>query len=60
MEYFLTEEQRALQELARKVAVQKVKPVAAQYDREGKFPWDMVEEFRKAGFFRVYLPEEYG
>lgn len=60
MEYFLTEEQQALRDLARKVALEKVRPVAAHYDKEGSFPWDMVEEFRKAGFFGVYLPEEYG
>ncbi len=60
MDYFLTEEQVELRKLARRVALEKVKPVAAKHDRENTFPWDMVEEFRKAGFFSVYIPEEYG
>jgi len=60
LDYFLTEEQVELRKLARRVALEKVKPVAAKHDRENTFPWDMVEEFKKAGFFSVYIPEEYG
>lgn len=60
MDYFLTDTQLELQQLARRIAREKVKPVAAKHDREGTFPWDMVEEFRDAGFFSVYIPEEYG
>ncbi len=60
MEYFLTDEQQELRELACRIAREKVKPVRAQHDREGTFPWDMVEVFRQAGFFGVYIPEEYG
>lgn len=60
MDYFLTEQQQELRDLARRIALEKVKPVAAKHDKEGTFPWDMVEEFAKAGFFSVYIPEEYG
>jgi len=60
VEYFLTDEQQELRELACRIAREKVKPVRAQHDREGTFPWDMVEVFRQAGFFGVYIPEEYG
>ena len=60
MEYFLTEQQQELRDLARRIALEKVKPVAAKHDRDGTFPWDMVEEFSKAGFFSVFIPEEYG
>ncbi len=60
MEYFLTEEQKMLKELAHKVAEEKIRPVAAEYDREGKFPWEIVDEFRKSGFFGSFIPEEYG
>lgn len=38
MDYFLTEGQIELQKLARRVALEKVKPVAAKHDREGTFP----------------------
>lgn len=60
MDYFLTEEQKELQNLARRVAREKVEKVRAKHDKEGTFPWDMVEEFSRAGFFSVYIPEEYG
>ena len=60
MDYFLNENQEEIRALARRIAQEKVKPVAAKYDREGTFPWDLVEEFSKAGFFSVYIPEEYG
>ncbi len=60
MNYFLTEAQEELRRLARRIAVEKVKPVAAKHDREGTFPWDMVKEFSDAGFFGVYIPEELG
>jgi alkylation response protein AidB-like acyl-CoA dehydrogenase len=60
MNYFLTETQEELRELARRIALEKVRPVAAKHDREGTFPWDMVEEFSKAGLFSVYIPEEWG
>lgn len=60
MNYFLTDTQQELRDLVRRVAVEKVKPVRAKHDRESTFPWDMVKEFSNAGFFSVYIPEEYG
>ncbi|NQT35793.1 acyl-CoA dehydrogenase family protein [bacterium] len=60
MNYFLNEQQEEIRSLARRIALEKVRPVAAKHDREGTFPWDMVEEFAKAGFFSIYIPEEYG
>ena len=60
MNYFLNERQEEIRSLARRIALEKVRPVAAKHDREGTFPWDMVEEFAKAGFFSIYIPEEYG
>lgn len=60
MDYFLNENQEELRKLARRIALEKVKPVAAQHDRDGTFPWDMVKEFADAGLFGVYIPEEWG
>lgn len=60
MDYFLTDEEKELQQLARRIAEEKVRPVAAKYDRSGEFPWEMVEVFREAGLFAVAIPEEYG
>jgi butyryl-CoA dehydrogenase len=60
MDYLLTEEQVALRELAKKIADEKIRPVAAEYDRDGTFPWALVEVFAKSGLFGICIPEEYG
>jgi alkylation response protein AidB-like acyl-CoA dehydrogenase len=60
MDYFLTEEQQELQNLARKVAKEKVAPVAAHHDQTGEFPWDMVNLFAELDFFRICIDFDYG
>ncbi|MCJ7663137.1 MAG: acyl-CoA dehydrogenase family protein [Desulfobacterales bacterium] len=60
MDYFLTEEQKMLKELARKIAEEKVIPVRAELDEKEEFPWDMMHICADAGLFGVSLPEEYG
>jgi alkylation response protein AidB-like acyl-CoA dehydrogenase len=60
MDYFLTEDQIALRDLVRQIADEKIRPVAAKYDRDGTFPWDMVKVFAEAGLFSAVVPEEYG
>ena len=59
MEHLLTEEQRAIRDLARTIAEEKVKPVRAKYDEEGIFPWDIVRELAKVDLFRVFIPAAY-
>ena len=60
MDYGLTEDQLELRDIARRVAREKVKPVAAKYDKEGTFPWDLVKIFADTGFYGCYIDEEYG
>ncbi len=60
MNYFLTEEQKAIQELARKIAVEKVIPVRQELDEKEEFPWEMMKVCADAGLFGVSIPEEYG
>lgn len=60
MEYFLDEFQQELVQQARRIGKEKIKPVAAKYDREGTFPWDLVKVFAESGFYSIYHPEEYG
>ncbi|MCD4796914.1 MAG: acyl-CoA dehydrogenase family protein [Candidatus Cloacimonetes bacterium] len=59
MDYFLTEDQLEIKEIARKVAEEKIKPVRAKYDEENEFPWEIVEVFRQTDLFAVLIPEEY-
>jgi len=60
MDYLLTEEQVMLRDLARQVAQEKVKPVAAHYDETEEFAWDIVKIYAQSDLFGIYLPEEYG
>lgn len=59
MEYFLTDEQKEIKELARQIAEEKIKPVREKYDEEAIFPWDIVKIMAQTDLFRVLLPEEY-
>jgi butyryl-CoA dehydrogenase len=60
MDYFLTEEQEAIRELARAIADNEIRPVAAEYDRSGDFPWPIVEKMAQADLFGVFIEEKYG
>lgn len=60
MEYFLTEEQEMIRDLARRIAQEKIAPRALELDESGEFPWDLMKIMADADLFAVYLPEEYG
>ena len=60
MEYFLTEEQQMIQEIAEKIATEKVRPVRAELDESEEFPWEIMKILAQSDLFGVYLPEEYG
>ncbi|MBP6941215.1 MAG: acyl-CoA dehydrogenase family protein [Syntrophorhabdaceae bacterium] len=60
MDYFLTEEQKNIQALARRIAEEKVVPVRAELDETGAFPWAVMKTCAETGLFGVSIPEEYG
>ena len=60
MDYFLTEEQRMLQQLAARIAREKIRPVRAILDSTEQFPWEIMHTLAQAGLFGIYIPEEYG
>jgi len=60
MDYFLSEEQKMIVELSKKIAQEKIKPVRQHYDETEEFPWPIVEEMAKSDLFRIYIPQEYG
>jgi acyl-CoA dehydrogenase len=55
-----TEEQRALIDTARRFARERIIPIAAEYDRESKFPSHVFEEAHAIGLVNPTLPAEYG
>ena len=60
MEYFLTEEQKMIKDLCKKISQEKVKPVRQELDEEGKFPWEIMKVFAEADLCGLYIPQEYG
>jgi alkylation response protein AidB-like acyl-CoA dehydrogenase len=60
MDYFLTETQQEIQNLARQIAQEKVKPVRAELDEKEEFPWEIMKVLAQSDLFGVYIPEEYG
>ena len=60
MDYFLTEEQQMIREIAAKIATEKVRPVRAELDESEEFPWDIMKILAQSDLFGIYLPEEYG
>lgn len=60
MDYLLTDEQKMIQELVRKVADEKVRPAAAKYDQSEDFPWDVIKVIAESDLFGLFIPEAYG
>ncbi|MBD3167862.1 MAG: acyl-CoA dehydrogenase [candidate division Zixibacteria bacterium] len=60
MDYFFNETQEEIRELAYRIAVEKIKPLRAEYDENGTFPWDVAKVLADADLFGCYIPEEYG
>ncbi|MFW5999561.1 MAG: acyl-CoA dehydrogenase family protein [Halanaerobiaceae bacterium] len=59
MDYFLSEKQKIICDLAERIAKERIEPVAAEYDESGEFPWDIMEVLAQSDMFRVFIPEEY-
>ncbi len=60
MDYFLTDEQKQIQALARRIAEEKVVPIRAELDEKGEFPWSIMKACADTGLFGVSIPEAYG
>ena len=56
----LTDEQQMVQGLAREFAEQEVKPVAAECDREARFPHATVKRMGELGLLGIAVPEALG
>jgi len=60
MDYFLSEEQVMIRDLARQIAEEKIVPVRAELDEKGEFPWDILKTLAQSDMFGLFIPEEYG
>src|SRR5579863_2578816 len=60
MDFELTDEQKAIQSLAREFARDEVRPRAEEMDREERFPYELIAKMAELGFMGLPFPEEYG
>lgn len=60
IDFSLTDEQKALRELARDVAKKEIRPVAWEYDRDSTWPQAIIEKAWEVGLMNPQIPAEYG
>ena len=60
MNFQLTKEQEFVRKMVREFAVTEVEPLAADIDKEHRFPVETVEKMAKYGLLGVPFPTEYG
>jgi alkylation response protein AidB-like acyl-CoA dehydrogenase len=60
MDYFLTEDQKEIKKIARRIAEEKIVPVRAELDETETFPWEIMRACAETGLFGVSIPEAYG
>jgi acyl-CoA dehydrogenase len=60
LNFGLSDEQRALVDVAKRFARERIIPVAAECDRESRFPKDVFEAAHALGLVNMTVPAEYG
>ena len=60
MDFRLSEQERRLQAAARRFANQAVRPIAADLDRGGPFPHDLLQHAARLGYLGVPYPRSFG
>jgi butyryl-CoA dehydrogenase len=60
VEFELTQDQREIQALARDVARAEIEPHAAEWDRDHRFPRELLPKLAELGLMGVCVPEAYG
>jgi acyl-CoA dehydrogenase len=58
--FALTDEQKALRELAHEFAAREIRPVAAEYDEHQTHPADVLAKAHEIGLMNPHVPEELG
>jgi butyryl-CoA dehydrogenase len=58
--FYLTDEQRMIRDLARKLARERIAPRAAHYDETEAYPEDSIKALVEAGLYGIWVPEGYG
>lgn len=60
MDFGFTEEQLMIQDVARRIAQEKIAPSAEHHDRTGDFPLENMRTLGESGLMGIEVPAEYG
>jgi hypothetical protein len=60
VDFQFTEEQLMIQDVARRIAQEKIAPVAAEFDLSGEFPLENIRLLGENGLMGIEVPHEYG
>jgi short/branched chain acyl-CoA dehydrogenase len=60
LNFDLTQEQQLVRDTVREFAESRIAPIAAELDREHRFPYELVAELAELGLMGMTVPEEYG
>jgi alkylation response protein AidB-like acyl-CoA dehydrogenase len=58
--WYLTDEQRAIRDLAREIARERIAPLAARVDEMEEYPAEQLRLLGEQGLMGLHIPEEYG
>lgn len=60
MNFQLTEEQELIKQMVQEFAETEVKPIAAEIDKNHRFPVETMEKLKDLSLMGIIIPEEYG
>jgi acyl-CoA dehydrogenase len=60
VDFTLTDEQKALREMAHDFAEKEIRPVAWEHDKDGSWPQEVFDKAWEVGLMNTHAPEQYG
>ncbi|KXJ08799.1 medium-chain specific acyl-CoA dehydrogenase, mitochondrial [Exaiptasia diaphana] len=60
LSFEMSDELKALQDMSRKFAREEIMPVAAEHDKTGEYPWEIIKKAHALGLVNGHIPESCG
>jgi alkylation response protein AidB-like acyl-CoA dehydrogenase len=60
MDFELSDEHKAFRDSIRSFVDKEIRPVAREWEKEGRYPTEIVDTMKRLGLFGMTVPEEYG
>ena len=60
MDFELSEEHQMFRDSVRSFVDREIRPVAREWEHEGRYPTEIVEKMKELGFFGITIPASYG